>query len=345
MKKSTIISMLLGVAVFGLLVFLVFNRFNVDQSWNEEVSGTGRSEGIVMLSLSSSDDTDGVIRKLYDAGVITNRGWFRDFLSDTNQQLRTANAEFEIATNLSYNAIIETLRQNATVSVTIPEGFENRQIIDRLVDEFGIGTRERFEDVIANHEFDFDFVRSLPLGADRLEGYLFPDTYVFYGNESEENVIARMLGVFDMRTQEIRENLTGDLDFHEVVILASIIERESGIEGEASIVSSVFRNRLREGMRLESCATVVYFLQIRDQFQEQRYLTYEQIQVEHPYNTYLHAGLPPGAIANPGLASLEGAANPAETGYFFFVWNAAQGRHIFSRTLAEHEAASAIAFG
>ena len=231
------------------------------------------------------------------------------------------------------------------VRITIPEGFTIEEMIT-LFTENGIGTREGFIDAINNYEFDFDFVKALDAEkkegrAYRLEGYLYPDTYEFYKSSSEVTVIYKLLKRFDMIFSDDFYQKAEEMGYtvDEIMTLASMIEKEARYAQDYETVSSVFHNRLKNANfpRLESDATIMYAIQIRDG-ERKSSLTGEDLQFDTPYNSYMYDGLPPGPIANPGYEAITCALWPASTKYYYFVSDN-YGNTYFSRTNAEHEAA------
>lgn len=163
-----------------------------------------------------------------------------------------------------------------------------------------------------------------------LEGYLFPDTYYFAWSEAPETMVATMIDRFLERTRDLHEARQRlGLSVHEMVTLASIIEKETAVPEERPLVSAVFHNRLRQGMKLQADPTAMYG---RERDGPPRAA---DLQADHPYNTYRHFGLPPGPICNPGRASLEAAVNPAPVDYLYFVARG-DGTHTFARSIEEH---------
>ncbi len=231
------------------------------------------------------------------------------------------------------------------VRITIPEGYTVDEIIN-LFTENGIGTREGFIDAINNYDFDYDFVRALD-EADltgrtyRLEGYLYPDTYEFYKSSSEATVIYKMLNRFDVIFSDDFYEKAAEHGYtvDQIMTLASMIEKEARYANDYETVSSVFHNRLnsRDFPRLESDATIMYAIQVRDG-ERKSSLTGEDLRYDTPYNSYLYEGLPPGPIANPGYEAITCALWPAKTKYYYFVSDN-YGNTYFSRTNAEHNAA------
>jgi len=215
-----------------------------------------------------------------------------------------------------------------TVSVTIPEGASIFDIAARL-EEAGIVSQQQFLDAQAQQ---VGLVADLDPGASSLEGYLFPDTYRFTRHNTPAEICAAMVRRFRVVAAQLglKENV------HEVVTLASLVERETAVNAERPLVASVFVNRLAKHMPLMADSTVVYGLELQGSWRGGIYQ--DDLKRDTPYNTYLHTGLPPGPIANPGIPSLRAAMQPAQTNYLYFVAAGAnpQGRSLFAETLDEH---------
>ncbi len=212
---------------------------------------------------------------------------------------------------------------------TIPEGFNLQEIAARLGAE-GRGDRARFLRLAS----DPDFCRKLGISAGTLEGYLFPETYTVVAGMAEERLIRSMVEQFKSRLSPriIDGGRKLNLNVHQLVTLASIIQKEAGNLAEMPLIASVFHNRLKKGIPLQADPTVIYGI---DDFDGN--LTRKHLQTTTPYNTYRISGLPAGPIANPGQKALEAAAFPATTGYYYFVAKG-DGTHAFSKTLSEHNA-------
>lgn len=273
---------------------------------------------------------------LEDADLISNKLLYRAFFAltasgDPIPGEYTANTYYDYRTTTKL--ITRKGGAKETVKVTIPEGYETRQIVDLLVKK-GVGDKESIEEVLKNADFNYDFVKNLKKGdVNRLEGYLYPDTYEFYVNGDPKTAINKLLSNFNNKyNEDFKERARAlNMSTHQVITLASIIEREATGE-DRTLVSSVFHNRLSSKTYpyLESCATVQYILGER-----KARLTIEDTKIDSPYNTYENKGLPPGPISSPGLASIEAALNPADTEYLFFAVSE-DGKHAFSKTYEEH---------
>ena len=216
--------------------------------------------------------------------------------------------------------------------VTIPEGTEMARIADILVAGEWID-RSRFMSL--GH--DSEFVKEMGIKAESLEGYLFPDTYYLsMGQQNEEDIMKMMISRHFQVVEEIsgnRETAFHGLTHHEIITLASIVEKETGIPDERPLVASVFLNRLAKGMRLQADPTVRYGLSV-----PATPLRKAELENPTPYNTYTIRGLPPGPISNPGKAAIQAVFFPAKTDFLFFV-SKDDSSHYFSRTLKEHNRA------
>jgi UPF0755 protein len=214
-----------------------------------------------------------------------------------------------------------------TKTVTIPEGASVFEIAARL-EQAGFGPRQNFLDAQVR---ETGLVADLDPGAKSLEGYLFPDTYHLARKATMEQIAATMVRRFRAVAGQLglKENL------HQVVTMASLVERETAVDAERPLVASVFTNRLSRKMPLMTDPSVIYGLELRNQWRGTIYQS--DLKLDTPYNTYLHAGLPPGPVANPGMRSLRAAMEPARTDYFYFVAAGAnpQGRSLFASTLDE----------
>lgn len=243
---------------------------------------------------------------------------------------------------MSYDRILSLVAQTDyktrdTVRVTIPEGYTVDEILDLLIAN-GVGERDKYIDAIQNYEYNYRFVTELDKNTAtdgrkyRLEGYLFPDTYDFFTDENEISVINKLLSNFDAKMENVYYERADELGMSvdEVIILASIIEKEALHAADLSIISSVFHNRMKQGMRLDSDATVVYALP-----EHKSSLTKQDLAIDSPYNTHIHTGLTPGAISNPGIEAINAAFYPDSTNYYYF-FSRKNGDMVYSTTYEQH---------
>ena len=228
--------------------------------------------------------------------------------------------EYNLNPAMNILQILEKLVSGEVVlyKITIPEGYTCYQIAE-LLEKKEITNKELFIEVVKNNEKSW-------------EGYLFPDTYELPKGFGAQNTLKLLTSNFnklvDVKLKEKAEKIGFSLD--EIITLASIIEKEAKHAEEKTLISSVFHNRLKKSMKLQSCATIQYILE-----KPKEKLNEADLKIESPYNTYLYQGLPPGPICNPGLDSIKAALDPAEEDYFYFVLGE-DGKHIFSKTYQEH---------
>ena len=244
---------------------------------------------------------------------------------------------YAISPTESLSAIADKLWEGKVVerSFTVPEGWTIKQMATYFAEQ-GFFSADEF--IAATKQIPRDRYPWLPEGLSQLEGFLYPDTYQFAGTLTPQLVIDQMLNQFQQVVLPLYQQAQGQTPYTLIqwVTLASVVEKEAAVSQERPQIASVFAKRLREDIPLASDPTVEYGLGIR-QTKEQP-LTYAQVNTPSPYNTYLNAGLPPSPIASPGRASLEASVNPVDTDYLYFVARY-DGTHVFSKTLAEHEAA------
>lgn len=242
-------------------------------------------------------------------------------------------------TKTDYASIADALEADTfveTVNVTFREGIELREIKASLIEK-GLCTAEEFDQYADKKFYEYEFLKQIPDRENNLEGYLFPDTYNFSFEEGAQSIINKMLANFDKKVyQPYKQDIENQhLKLDDVIIMASVVEREAADKNELELVSGVFYNRLNKQYgasgKLESCATVQYILQER-----KKVLTFDDTEIDSPYNTYLYSGLPIGPIASPGTGSIEAAIFPAQTKYLFFVADG-NGTHYFAETFAEHQ--------
>lgn len=327
-----------GIAVY----FITIRGFEFGETLAADFTAVGDNYEFPFV-LDHDTPASEVARELEYMGIISNR-----FLFNLELFLMGGVRTYEAGTytlnrNMSYREIRRTLGggvaqgQAQEEEIRIPEGWTIKDMADYF-EYRGFFTAEEFINVATYGHFSFSFLMNLPTNRPNgLEGYLFPDTYRIPANPNPGDIISRMLRQFDrvfdaeLRDQAYEMGLTID----EVIIMASIIERETRLASERPMVSGVIHNRLAIDMNLEMCSTVAYVLDVpRDR------LLLADLQIDSPFNTYMHSGLPIGPISNPGEAAIRAALNPDDHNYLFFVlYDFETGEHFFARTWEEHDAA------
>jgi UPF0755 protein len=295
-----------------------------------DVLALNKKEITATIEIPEDFDMNEVIDQLKDKGIIEYKFLFRIFAKISEAEERIDPGTYQLSTKYDYRAIVAKLQEGAdsslTVEVTIPEGKSLKQTFE-LLEEKGVCDADKLWEAAEKHDFEYDFLDPATLGDKmRLEGYLFPDTYEFYVDASPEYVINKFLSNFNNRITDVMYNqaeLRG-MTMHEILTVASLIEMEAGSNEERPTIASVIYNRLSSDYSyLEIDATIQYILEERKER-----LTEQDLLIDSPYNTYLNKGLPPGPIANPGLASIKAALKPDETDYFYYALNK-QGTHNF----------------
>jgi UPF0755 protein len=264
-------------------------------------------------------------------GLITNKTLFVLWTRVKGYGKDVRAGEYSLSPAMAPVQLLEILRKGLVIlhPVTIPEGFTRDQIADALAAK-GLADKKRFLELTE----DRALLRQYGLSGPSVEGYLFPDTYHFSRGTPPSAILDTMVKRFKQVVTPLMERSQGTgMKFEEVVTLASIVEKETGRPEERPLIASVFLNRLRLGMRLESDPTVIYGM---ENFGGD--LKRKDLAQKTPYNTYVIYGLTPGPIANPGLESIKAVIDPAITDYLYFV-SRNDGSHQFSRTLAEHNRA------
>lgn len=309
-----------ALAVLGVALLYVFFLFDTPP--------TGNWEGKLVL-VPKGSPLPGMLGILQEDGILPHPLAFRTLVLLTNTGRRLHYGEYAFTTPPSAFEVWRRLTRGDVIKyeVTVPPG-ANLYDIAKLLEGEKLVAAEAFLATVASPAV----LRRLEIPGESAEGYLFPDGYIFVKPVTPEEILETMVRQFRRKIPPDAEKRAGEagLSLHQVVTIASIIEKETGVEGEKPIVSAVIRRRLALDMPLQMDPTVIYGVKRFDGT-----VTRKDLRTTGPYNTYLNRGLPPGPIANPGLASLAAALNPSKTEYLYFV-SRNDGSHMFSRTLPEH---------
>ncbi len=291
----------------------------------------GPGAGVIVVRIEPGSDLSSIGSTLHDAGVISHEKPFLWAARAAGLDRKLRSGDYELRPDWKMPKLLETLSSGRSrmLSVTFPEGITVERTAARL-SAAGVTDREAFLALARDREF----LDSLGIPGPTAEGFLFPETYLFAASSRPKDVMTAMVGQFRKVLRELEDGapLSGR-DLLDLVTLASMVEKETSMPEERSLVAAVFANRLRRGYRLQSDPTVIYGL---DDFDGN--ITRRDLETHTPYNTYVIRGLPPGPIANPGRGSLWAALNPAQVDYLYFV-SRNDGSHHFSRNLQEHNRA------
>ena len=290
------------------------------------------SQEKISVDIPSGSGTAAIGRILEEDGVIKSARQFKikSRIDKNDGKYRTG--VYELSPSMDMDEIMQILMDGSqnTLRFMVPEGYTLKQIADKFA-ETGNGTAEDFLNETENGDFDFEYNDQMVDGEKRYEGFLYPDTYEIYKNESAHGIIQRMLTRFEQVYDAAADEATVDTSKYSVfdlVTVASLIEREVKLDEERPLVASVIYNRLNKNMKLQMCSTVQYALGT-----PKARLMNSDLKIDSPYNTYQNAGLPAGPIASPGQASISAALHPADTDYLYFVLTSAgSGKHNFAST-------------
>ena len=319
-----------------------------------------KADSEVVVTVADGATISQIASELKDKGLVRYEWLFKLYCWISHAESRIEPGTYTLNSKYDYHALvanmIEASPDRAVVTVTIPEGYECKDIF-ALLDENGVCGYSALAETAAAYEFDYDFLQDVAYGSEsRLEGYLFPDTYEFYVGDDPENVIDKFLRNFNNKftedlytaldelnvrlAEQMRANgfteaeiASAKLTLHDLVTVASLVEKETAKTSESASIASVIYNRLCSKLYpcLEIDATIQYALGERKEV-----LSNADKGVISPYNTYTNAGLPAGPIANPGMSSIRAALYPAQTSYYFYALGA-DGIHHFSETYYEHQ--------
>ncbi len=328
----------------------------------------GKKPATATITITKEDDIDTISQALADKGLIRYPGLFKKFAQLTNKEENISEGTFTLSSHLDYNAMINGMSAYAhdrkEVDIMFPEGYTCAQIF-ALLEENEVCTVEELEEYAANGELDdFWFLDGVKRGDKYcLEGYLFPDTYTFYTYDNPGRVLEKFLYAFDSRFTDImKERLSQIKDTHaqrlaqegygqdyidehqitirEIVIIASLIEKESSGGEESYTIASVIYNRLTDSSYppyLNIDAALIYALggNVDPETGEVKALTNADKKLDSPYNTYLYTGLTPGPISNPGQESLNAALTPDDTDYYYYALDPETGKHKFFKSSSD----------
>lgn len=295
-------------------------------------AGTDRD---VFVNIAPGTSTRGMARLLAQEGVIGSEWQFLLARAVApSKTLQAGEYRFERSSSRSVWDVFRKIERGDIFyhELRVPEG-SNLFEIAAAIEELGLMKRDRFLTVAR----DPALVRDLAPEAPTLEGYLFPSTYRLTRQTTPQQIAREMVSTFRKVWSELGGPPSG---VNRLVTIASLVEKETAVPEERKLVASVYQNRLRIGMKLDCDPTTIYAALLEGKYRGVIYRS--NLESTNPYNTYRHPGLPPGPIANPGRASLEAALHPAETSYLYFVAKAGgTGAHVFSESLAQHNAAVA----
>lgn len=269
----------------------------------------------VSVIISSGSSTGQIGHILEEEGIISSADKFKIWSRIKGYDSRYKAGTYTLSPSMDFQEIADIIVSGkvTTVNFTIPEGYTIYQTASAIAAK-GLGDYDTLVSLIEAGDFEYDFLKDAQNNKNKLEGYLFPNTYTVDEGMNEEQIIKVMLDQFEKQPYKVYAESGSSYSLNDIITVASIIERECKVDEERPLVASVIYNRLAKGMPLQMCSTVQYVLG-----KQKEVLTYADTRIESPYNTYTNTGLPPGPICSPGLAAIKAALNPADTDYLYFV--------------------------
>lgn len=319
--------------ILGLVLFLLLSisYFGAMYYYKMPMTANVSNKPIVVI-VEQNETGSKIAQELYEKGLIKSINAFKIVMRLTNTMDKLQAGYYEFPANSSIQLIINDLQkgQNKTIKITIPEGFTIKQIASRLESKHIISATDFLKE--AKTFVPYLYMYGPTPEEYHVEGFLFPDTYNIPVNYTAKQIITMMTKETNQKlTPEIRKKIKEkQLSIYQFMTLASLVEREALFDKDRPIIAAVFEKRLKDGIPLQSCASVEYVLGARKKF-----LSLDDIKIDSPYNTYKNTGLPPGPIANPGIKSMEAVLNAPKTKYLYFVADD-KGEHHFSETYEEH---------
>ncbi len=326
------------IAVAVVLILAVFAYFFVNSYIDENLKAADINDDTkLVVEIPSGSTTNDIADILYENNLIKNKLAFKFYAEKIGKDSSLKAGSYVLSKNMNAEELLQELTKGGssgnTSNITLIEGLTIEETAEAISEQLEL-SYDKLLDMMNNPQLfreDFAFLGDNP-DIESLQGYLMPDTYNVYINSSEEDIIKILLSQFDefYEGEIVPRMEDSELSFKEVIDLASIVEKEALLDEERDEVAAVFLNRLDINMKLQSCATVNY---AHGEWKER--LTYEDIAIDSPFNTYVIEGLPPAPINSPGKASIIAVLEPADVDYLYFVAKG-DGSHYFSRTYDEH---------
>ena len=324
----------IAIGLFFVLVLAEIYIFN-----REAVFSHGTGTVAQKIEVVEGEGVQEIGQVLENAQLVKSKYYFDYYVWKTGSRAKIKAGKYEIKGTMTVPEIVQVLSLGEIVpnqtKVTFPEGTSAQGMAD-ILKQKGFDGDAFLADAKSGSEIaaNYSFLKDAPQKAN-LEGFLFPDTYIFFKDAKPEEIANRMLENFDEKlTSKMRDDIQSQgRNVFDVVTMASILEKEVRTPDDMKIASGIFWDRIGVGMPLQSCATIAYVLGT-----EKKQYSIADTQTPSPYNTYINKGLPPGPIDNPGMNSILAAIYPTKTDYAYFLTDPATGKTIFSKTLAEHAA-------
>ena len=326
-RKKSGIYIITGIVIFAILIGMFGFSNNLKKP--------------VKVTINQGMTTKEIAKVLKENKVVSSQLMFLVTVNLSEYKGRLSFGEFTFTPEDDYRDVIKKLStegaKKETVTITIPEGYSTAQIVKLLAEAgFGSGSEEEIR-IAMNAEYDYEFLKKISLTPEtryKLEGFLFPETYEFFTDQTPYEVIDKMLGTFEKEYSKLG---VGYDNVYEIITKASVIEKEAKVPSDRAKISGVISNRINKNMPLQIDATVIY-AKTKGRYDLMDKVLYKDLETVSLYNTYKNKGLPPGPISNPGIESIKAAVNPEIHNYLYYRIDTEKndGSHIFSETFDEH---------
>jgi UPF0755 protein len=341
--------MVIKIIKYLVVIFLVITAINIFSYYQNINTPADINGALKPFTIASGDGVKKIGSDLQAAGLIKSKTYFEYYVWQIKKGALMQAGDYQLSSKMTVKEIVAALLAGKTINkekeITIIPGWTLRDVAEYFAaagiasstDFYGLAG-EPLKDYAGGKKTPADYSGEFSVLADKpkdhgLEGYLFPDTYRIFQDATAEDVIKKMLANLEEKlTPEMRADIKNQRKtIYQIITMASVIEKEVNKNADMKIVSGIFWGRMAAGQGLESCATLAYILG-----KNKPIYTIEDTNVESPYNTYRHQGLPPGPICNPSLGAIEAAIYPTETDYNYFLSRPDTGETVFSKTLEEH---------
>ncbi len=315
------------------IVLILICSFFIWGCSKSKVADLPNQGATVMVNVKSGMNTNDIMNLLIKQGLLPKENSFTKIAKMKNLEKSLQAGSYQFKVGMSEQEIVEILGKGSVfyTKLTIPEGYNVTQIAE-LIEQEGLGKKDVFLKLAQNYA-PYEYMQTKNANIKfKSEGFLYPATYYIGVEMKEAEILKLLVDEFDRKiNKEIREKLkVKKMDIQRLIILASLVEKEAQVAEERKVVASVFENRIKQEMPLQSCATIQYILGY-----PKEELSIADTKIQSPYNTYINSGLPPGPIANPGMPSILAALDPEKTEYLYFVVSSG-GKHTFSTNYEDH---------
>lgn len=327
------------IIALAIVVVFLLNALSIFIEYTRSSSDNGVE---IKVEIPQGASEKRIANILEEKGVIKHSLSFRLKMKTSPHRGKLSYGVYNMTKGMSLDDIIEMMLHHGAkaegIKLTIPEGY-SAEMIAQKCEKLGIASREDFLNELENGKFEYDFIKDIPKKDGikyALQGYLFPNTYVFKESATAHDVISTLLKEFEKQYSAVKSLNKTSMDMNDIIILASLIEREAKVSSERTVISGVLQNRIEKNMPLQIDATVIYA--VSDGMYDMDRVLYKHLEYESPYNTYYVSTMPIGAICSPGIESIKAAMQPDSHNYLYYHTDEKKndGSHVFNETLSQH---------